>query len=198
MVALTLVTAPAAEPISIDEAKAHARIDVDVDDQLVEALITTARRTAEALRNEALITQTWKLVLDAFPQGDTLRIPKPPLQSITHIKYTDEDDNVSTYASGSYIVDTDSAPGRVVLRDGESWPGTTLIAANGVEVQFVCGYGDAGGDVPREVRQAMLLLIGHWYENREEVTIGEVARIIPMGVEALLWFDRKVPGYSGL
>jgi len=185
--ALTLVTGPTAEPVGVPEAKDHVRVDQDTDDSLIDALIVTARRTVEAWRNEALITQTWNLILDAFPEGDTLRVPLPPLQSITHIKYTDADGDESTFSADSYIVDTDSDPGRVVLKTGQSWPGTTLQAANGVEVRFVAGYGDAAGDVPREVRQAMLLMIGHWYENREEVTVGQVARAIPLGAEALLW-----------
>jgi uncharacterized phiE125 gp8 family phage protein len=63
---------------------------------------------------------------------------------------------------------------------------------NGVEIQVVVGYG-AEDAVPQEYKQAILLLLGHWYENREQVTVGEVAREIPMGVEALLWLDRNVP-----
>jgi len=196
--ALAVVNEPSVEPISTEDAKAHVRVDISDDDDLIDALIVTARRTVEAWRNEARGTQTWNLILDGFPEGDTLKMPLPPLQSITHIKYTDADGDESTFSSDSYLVDSDSEPGRVVLKSGQSWPGDTLQAANGVEVQFVAGYGDAAGDVPREVRQAMLLMIGHWYENREEVVIGQAAKAIPLGAEALLWFDRKVPGYAGL
>jgi len=195
--ALTLVTAPTAEPITTADAKAHLRVDISDDDDLIDALVVAARRQVELETWRALITQTWKVTLDAFPAGDTLRLPRPPLQSVTHIKYTPKGGSLTTFDSDSYIVDTDSEPGRIVLYSGESWPGDTLQIVNGVEIQFVAGYGDSANDVPQELIQAMLLMIGHWYEHREEVVLGSVARSIPLGVEALLWFDRKVPGYAG-
>ena len=89
-------------------------------------------------------------------------------------------------------MDTYSDPGRIKLDRDSNWPNDTLVVLNGVVIQVVVGYGD-DADVPQEYKQAILLLLGHWYENREQVTVGEVAREIPMGVEALLWLDRNVP-----
>ena len=90
---------------------------------------------------------------------------------------------------GDYIVDISSEPGRVVLAYGKSWPSTTLQPANGICIEFDAGYGDAAADVPAAVKQAMLLLIGHLYENREAVTDKSTV-VLPMAVESLLWKNR--------
>jgi len=184
---LTIYTEPTREPLLLEETKLHCRVDTDDDDTLILGLITAAREQAEATTRRALITQTWDLVMDAFPGEDRIELPLPPLQSVTSITYVDSDGNTNTFSSSKYIVDTDSEPGRVVLVTGESWPSDTLRAAAGVTVRFVCGYGDAASDVPRSIRQGMLLAVGHWYENREAtVGVGNM-QVLPMGVEALWW-----------
>lgn len=187
--ALKIATAPAEEPISLSEAKLHLRVDISDDDDLITSQIVTARRRAEKIAGRALVTQTWDYVLDAFPEGDTLEIPKPPLQSITSIKYYDEDGTEYTVDSGDYYVDTYGEPGRVVLKSSATWPSTTLREANGVIVRFVAGYGDAE-DVPEEFKQAIYLLVGHFYENREAVSDAKLLPT-PDGVMALLWMDRQ-------
>lgn len=184
--ALVLVSAPATEPVSLTEAKLHLRVDSTADDSLITALITAAREYVEAFTGRALITQTWDYILDAWPSGDEIVIPLPPLQSVTSVTYRDSDGNTSTVSSSTYTVDTDSEPGRVVLLTGYTWPSTTLYAVGGVRVRFVAGYGDNASDVPQALRQAMLLLVGHWYENREDATTANV-RPIPLGAQMLMW-----------
>lgn len=185
--ALKLITAPAAEPVSTSEAKAHLRVDTTADDTYIGTLITVARQNVESHLRRALISQTWEVVLDAFPAG-VIRLPKPPLASVTSIKYTDDEGVEATYSSANYVVDTDTEPGRVVLKSGETWPAVTLAAANGVRVRYVAGYGAAGSNVPQAIRQAILLVIGSLYENREDVLVAQGVSIgvLPFGVVALL------------
>ena len=185
--ALKLITAPAAEPVSASEAKAHLRVDTTADDTYIGTLITVARQNVESHLRRALISQTWEVVLDAFPAG-VIRLPKPPLASVTSIKYTDDDGVEATYSSDNYVVDSDTEPGRVVLKSGQTWPAVTLAAANGVRVRYVAGYGAAGSNVPQAIRQAILLVIGSLYENREDVLVAQGASIgvLPFGVVALL------------
>lgn len=185
--ALKLITAPAAEPVSASEAKSHLRVDTTADDTYVGTLITVARQNVESHLRRALISQTWEVVLDAFPAG-VIRLPKPPLASVTSIKYTDDEGNESTYSSDNYVVDSDTEPGRVVLKSGQTWPAVTLAAANGVRVRYVAGYGAAGSNVPQAIRQAILLVIGSLYENREDVLVAQGVSIgvLPFGVVALL------------
>ena len=178
--ALKLFTAPSVEPISLAEAKLHLRVDIDDDDDLISSLITTVRIYAESITNRALIQQTWDYFADAVPASDRIVVPLPPLISVTGLYYTPYGAGESTLSSAYYTVDTNSTPGRVVLNSGYAWPGDTLAVANGFRMRFVAGYGAAGSNVPQAIRQAMLLLIGYYYENREA---GGSLRAVDM----LLW-----------
>lgn len=162
------------------------------DDTLLTALIQAAREYVEGYQNRALCTQTWELVLDSWPVRDSIEMPKPPLQSVSSIKYKDKAGAESTWADTNYIVDPDSFLGRVVLADGISWPTATLYPAGGIRIQFVAGYGLAA-DVPQTTRQAMLLLIGFWYENRETVNIRNISAELPFATKALLDLNRVIP-----
>jgi hypothetical protein len=106
------------------------------------------------------------------------------------IKYYDTDDT-EYFLDGSYysVDDKDQYAPKVYLRYGQSWPSTTLRPYNGVCITFTCGYGDASA-VPENLIEAMMLLIGHYYENREAVITGQPAAELPLGVERLLWKER--------
>lgn len=179
---------PVTEPVSLIEAKTHCRVDIDEDDtHFTNVLIPAARRYVESVSRRSFITQTWRLSLDDWPHGDEIQLPRPPLVSVSSVVYKDQDGNSTTWASSNYIVDTDSEPGRVKLTYNNTWPSETLYPALPVQITYVAGYGDAD-DVPEEYKQAILLLIGHWYENRE--AIGTVGQPIALAVESLIWVDR--------
>jgi uncharacterized phiE125 gp8 family phage protein len=184
---LRLVTEPGVEPVTLEEAKLHLRVDVDDDDDLITALIVAARQMVENILRRALVSQSWELNLDAFPGVDTVEVPLPPLQSVEALTYTDASGVSHTLSAAAYSVDTYSTPGRVRLNDGYAWPGDTLAAVNGVQIAFTAGFGDAGTDVPQAIRQALLLMVGHLYENREAVTDTRVLQTTPLALEYLLW-----------
>lgn len=189
---LSLVTGPTAEPVSLTEAKVHLNEDGTSDDTNITALIATAREDCESFQRRAYVTQTWDLTLDKWPDSDSIELPLPPLQSISFVKYVDKDGNETTWDSSNYFAAVKGEPGRLVLAYGKSWPSTTLRPAEAITVRFVAGYG-AATVVPKMVKQAMLLLVGHWYANREAVMAarqGGSALPVPFGVEALLWKDR--------
>lgn len=184
---LSLVTPPAIECVSLDEAKLHCRIDGTDEDALIHGLIRTARTLVEQHSLHALITQTWDLKLHAFPACDHIEIPLPPLQSVTSVKYKNSAGSETTWGTSNYIVDTGSRPGRVVLAYGITWPTFTAYPSLPVTVRFVAGYGSGAGDTPEEARQAMLLLIAHWYDRREATAGGSnLPKTIPFAVDALL------------
>lgn len=187
--ALVLVMPPAVEPVTLQEGKAHLRVDTTDDDVLISSLITAAREYCEAFQRRAYITQMWELVLDAWPNGPEIRLPRPPLQSVVAVRYCDFSGTEYTLSPEDYIVDTKSEPGRVVLAYGKTWPAVMLYPASPIAIRFTAGYGDPAS-VPAKVKQAILLLVGHWYENREAVTVGSVSRAVEFAVEALLWQDR--------
>lgn len=159
------------------------------EDTLLTGLIQAAREYVEGYQNRALCTQTWELVLDDWPDDDYIEIPLPPLQSVTSIKYKDETGAETTWDGANYIVDPDSYLGRVVLAYGLSWPTDDLYPAGAIRIRFVAGY----TDVPATTKAAMLLLIGHWYENREAVNIGNITSEIPFSVKSLLDMNRVIP-----
>lgn len=166
---LSLVTAPTIEPITVDEAKDWARITDDTEDAVVERLITAARGFVEEITGRALITQTWDYYLDAFPCGlGTIDVPRPRLQSVTFVKYTDEDGVVQTLDAAEYTVDTKREPARIVPAYGESWPSIRDVP-NAVQVRFVAGYGAAAVSVPEQLRHAIGVLVATMYEQRESV-----------------------------
>lgn len=193
-----LITGPAVEPVTVDDVKTHLRIDFDHDNPYLADLISWKREGLERnYLNSALITQTWELVLDAFPGGDVIKLPYPPLQSVTSVTYTDEDDVDTVYSSANYRVDTDSFPGRIVLKTGQSWPSTTLKEFGGLVIRFVAGYGDAKTDVPGPIKRALLLLLGDAYENREDTLIaqGVTVSTLPHSAKMEMQSYRLKEGY---
>ena len=116
----------------------------------------------------------------------------PPLVSVTKIEYYDTADVKYTLATSVYTADTISVPGLVHLKYNQSWPTETLLRDyNAICVTYVAGYTSAAL-VPQRIRQAMLMLIGHWFENRESVLIGTISKPIEFGVTALLGVDRMM------
>lgn len=153
------------------------------DPQLLR-LITAARRHAETFTRRRFITQTWDWVMDGFPCARTIEMPCAPLQSVTSITYTDTAGDAQTLSALLYQVDTKSDPGRIAPAYGEVWPSTLGDTLAAVTIRFVCGYGLAAA-VPQEIKQAMLLMIGHWYEHREDVADFELFAV-PNAADMLL------------
>lgn len=185
---VSVATAPAAEPITTAEAKAWGRIDVSEEDSLISALITAARLHVERTCGLALVTQTLDVYYQRWPMSDRLLLPRPPIQSITWIKYTDNTEAEATFSSSNYLF-VPSFPAEVVLKDDIDWPDETLSPAKPINIRVVAGYGDASA-VPQPIKQAIFLLVQHWYQNREAVVVssdGNIdAKVVPMAVDALL------------
>ncbi len=190
---LKTITAPTAEPITLDEAKAQCRVDIADDDALIGALITAAREEVERQSYHALMTQTLEMILTAWPYDHPIlpgwytghiRLPRPPLQSVTSVTYKDYTGTVRTMTVNTdYVVAGDSIPAEVMPPYAKTWPPVVLHAAEPIRVRYVCGYADAAS-VPDSLKLAVKLLVGHWYENRE-ASNPMLLRDIPRGVDAL-------------
>lgn len=199
MAGLVLVTPPAVEPITLDQAKNHLRVDIADDDALIETYITAAREACEAFIHGFLITQTWRVSLDAFPVNgtDPIEIPVEPLQSVGSVKWFDQLNNVTTLnawnnGSGDYIVDTDSEPGRLVPPPNQVWPGVSLWPVSPVQITVTAGFGADGTKVPAAYLNGMYMCIAHWYENRGAVeSSGAVPKEVPMGAEYCWWIGGR-------
>jgi uncharacterized phiE125 gp8 family phage protein len=182
--ALVLTSGPAAEPVTVAEAKAHLRVDGTDEDTLIASLILTSRLHVEAALGLALITQSWRLLLDRWPPQKDLELPLRPLQSIDAVRVLPAAGAALVIAPTNYVADTANVPPRLV-RTGVIWPQPGK-AANGIEIDLTAGYGDDASDVPAPVRQSLLLLVAHWYERREPIDVGSPATIVPTQVSELL------------
>jgi len=182
--ALVITSAPAVEPVTVSEAKAHLRVDGTAEDTLIGSLILTSRLHIEAALGLALMTQSWRLTLDAWPNGRELELPLRPLQSLASVKVLSADGTAEAVPSSAYVVDVDGMPPRIVRNNG-SWPQLER-AVNGIEIEFTAGFGDGAADVPAPIRQALLMLVAHWYERRDPIEVGSRETAIPAAVSDLL------------
>lgn len=154
------------------------------EDPILSSLIKAARQQAEALTERSLITQTLKLTLSAFPGSRNIYLPRPNLQSVTSITYTDAEGSGQTLSTDAYDVQT-GWPAVISLADGYSWP-TVKKTLGAVEITYVAGYGDARSDIPEEIRVAIQVLATTWYNNRDSLIIGTNASEVPMMAKYML------------
>jgi len=183
--ALVSIAGPLVEPVLLSDIKAHLRVSETDEDTLISSLITAARVHVEHLLMRKMITQSWSYFLDQWPDNDTITLPFNPVQSVNSIAVFDKDNNSIIVPSSDYYVDAAGDPGRVVwLAAGNRHEPNRV--ANGIEVQFTTGYGDNPGDVPEPLKQAITLLVSHWYEHREPVEVGELPAQVPMMITTLL------------
>lgn len=186
-----ITTQPAAEPVSLSEAKLQAHIDQSVEDALVAYWITAARQQCEDIARRAFVTRTYTAYLDRWP-GGTIELPYPPLATVTSIKYYDDAGGAAvTLDASNYFVDTHSEPGRLVLKSTATIPSTTLREANGVEIIYTAGYGSATA-VPARYKAAIFLIVSHLVQHRESVVVEQGVSLVelPQGINDLLLMDR--------
>ena len=167
--ALRLVTPPALEPVSLDEAKLHLRVDFDDDDGLIQSIITAARIAAETITGRQFVTARWKASFDQFCGADpALLIHKSPVQAIVSIQYMGTDGKWHTIPDNDYVTDLITEPARITPAFGKVWP-MVLPQIGSVVVTFDAGYGNADA-VPEGIKSWIKLRVGSLYSHREEVS----------------------------
>lgn len=184
--ALVVTSPPSLEPVSLDEVKAHLRIDGVQDDVLLSSLILTSRLHVEAALGLSLITQGQKWTLDWWPDhGDgAVELPVRPVQSVTAINIRDASGTANAVSGDLYELDGACAPARLLRKAGE-WPRPGK-KHNGIEIDLLTGYGAVASDVPEPIRLALLQLVAHWYEHRDPVEIGSSKTSVPDAVSEIL------------
>jgi uncharacterized phiE125 gp8 family phage protein len=187
---VAVVTPPAAEPVSLAEARRHLRIlpnvvDPQADDEIAR-LIKAARRTFERETNRSIITRTLRLDLERFPCGrGMIRLPQGPVASVTSITWIDEAGDTNPFEAANYAVDLTSDVAKIALLWNATWPVMTP-RLGGVSVTYQAGR--AAGE--EEERQAILLLVGHWWLNTEAAS-DRTLETIPFGLKSLI-DDQKI------
>jgi uncharacterized phiE125 gp8 family phage protein len=170
-----LLEGPAVEPVLVAEAKAHLRLDGDDEDSLIGALIAAARVSVEAETRWALIEQSWRAFVEAWPE-DGVFLPVAPALSVEVLRAITGEGTIVELDSDDY--EFDIADGSVTI--------DPVADAVRYEIDFTAGYGSSGVDVPQPLRQAIRLLVTHWYEHRSAVVLGDSATAIPLGYRELI------------
>lgn len=187
---LKLLSGPVSEPVSIDEVKAHLRVDGTSEDALIASLLLTSRLHIETALGLALMTQQWQLVMDTWTAGAIVKLGIAPVQSIIEIRTFDADGIATVVPATSYVLEATGRPARIVAKD-QGWP-MPGRKAGGIQIDFVAGFGGVANAVPSPIRQALLLLVTHWYEHRDPIEIGAPATAVPQAVSHLLHPYRPV------
>jgi uncharacterized phiE125 gp8 family phage protein len=175
-----ITTAPTVEPVTVAEAKLHCRILGSDEDSVLSGFISAAREYAEAYHCKAYATKTITAVADSLVSAYSL--PVQPVSSITSITIKDSSSSKIDITSKFEL---DEFTGEIILKPSEDLPSIGLYHINPVEIVY-----KAGAEPSKKTKQAMLLLIGHWFENREEVVVGQQSFSVPMAAEALLQQER--------
>lgn len=184
----------ASEPVSTADMKAHLRVEssVSADDSYIDTLVKAARQYLEEVIGISLLTQTWRYSFDQWYAWEFSLPRAAPLQSVSSIKYYDVDNVQQTLDAATYQVDTDAFPGHLRPNWGQVWPSVYYRMA-AIQITFVAGYADATA-VPATLANAIKFLVGHWYENRASVEVGNVRTVeVPSTFGALIApYDARV------
>ena len=188
--ALFLVTAPASEPITLAETKAHLRVDVDDENDLINTLRTAAREYGETVTHRAFLTQTWDDKRDYFPCSDeAIWLPRAPLISVTSVTYVDTAGATQTWSASLYTVDAPTGPnarvGCIVPAYGQVYPATRGVV-NAVTIRFVCGYGSTAVSVPALIKTCL----------KEHVRANRLRSDPETSQGILNWVDRQLWAYK--
>jgi len=182
-----LLAGPALEPVSLAEAKAFLKIDDEAEDGLIATLITAARLHVEGVTGKALMAQTWRVICDRWPEDRTVRLPVRPFRSLAAVTAYDADGVPHDVPLAQFL----SEPERLLLpADVAGMP--ALRERQGIEIDYVAGFGETAGDVPMDIRQALLTLVAHWHEHRDAVVIAGSGAVVPSGFDQLVAPHRRV------
>jgi uncharacterized phiE125 gp8 family phage protein len=177
-----LLIEPAIEPLSLAEAKAFLRVETDDDDALISALIAAARLHVESQTQLALITQRWRMVFDCWPRHGRIAVRPAPLKAVDAARVFDAGGHAHPIDMQAFVPDLGAS---MLAFMPWSVPVTTRIAA-GIEIDVTVGFGDAAADVPEPLRQAIRLLVAHWYDNRGLIAADRESAVMPASAAALI------------
>lgn len=191
---LIVKTAPSSEPITLAEAKTHLRITHGLEDDYINLLIKVAREKFEKDTERVCVQTTYELYLDSLTYNDQFNCDvvlfKCPIISVDEVAVL-ADDTTSTYtpiSSDTYKSDVKGEPGRILFSTFPDY-GDQM---NAIRITFKAGYAPLVESVtdltkvPEQAKQAMKLLIGHFYENRQNVVTGTQVNEVPMTYQYLM------------
>lgn len=180
-----LLAGPAEEPVALADARAFIKLDDTAEDALLTTLITAARLHVEAVTARAMLSQSWRLVLDAWPTTRTIALPVGPVSALSAVTVFDAEDEPQALDLDNFLLQA----GQVLL------PRDIAVAARprlGIEMDYVAGYGSDPAAVPADLKHACLVLVAHWFEHRDAVIVAGSGAVVPAGFDRLVTPYRRV------
>ena len=170
------------ETVVVSDVKAHLNVETTDDDTLIGLYRTAAREAAEAETKLDLIPKTVVMYLNDFPAGSTPieLLDHAPMRTITSIVYLDSDGTAQTLSTGDYKIDIYSEPPRIYPDYSTSWPSVYPYTASYSNVTVTYGSGYTTATIPSQAVEAIKLMVGSMYENREESVVGTVTQEVKM------------------
>jgi len=183
MRAYKVITEATTNILTTAEVKTHLKVDTTADDTYIDTLIVAATKSCEEYTNRFFITTEITQYGDKW--RDVAELYKSPVQTtLFNVKYWPPTGTLQTLLTTKYTLDNVSKPARLVPSPNESWP-DIIDGLNAIEINYKVGV-DSADDVDGAIKQAVLLTIGHWYQNRETVVIGRIATEVPISAKYLL------------
>jgi uncharacterized phiE125 gp8 family phage protein len=177
-----VITPASTYPVSLTEAKSHLKVDTTADDAYITSIIKAATQLSEEYTNRFFINTVIDQTCSDFAQLQTLF--KSKVSAVAHVKYYDSDNSLQTLSATVYDAQLNYEPSQIQLAENQSFPRITS-RNDAVVARYTVGYGTAS-DVPEIIKQAILLTIGNFYQNRNSVVVGRIATELPMNVKWLL------------
>lgn len=168
------------------EVKAQLRVTHDKEDDLIKDKIVSAIKMYQDYTDRILSISTYIVGLDSFPSSSIISLRPCPLKSIEFIKLKDSQGQSIPMDKSHYVVDDISEPARVQILKRPN----VINQINAILIEYTCGDDYAIDNMPANSKAAIMFLVGHFYENREEVVTGTIASKIPMAAEKLIAGDR--------
>lgn len=175
--------------VTLAEAKLHCKVDNDADDSLITNLITSAKKSCEKFMNRATFNQTWLASFDYidFVKSKNYYLPFGKIQEVNSVTTFSEDNTGTIINPDNYRYFSN----RFIFNSNYNLPAYGDYRTDGtLYIDWVVGFGELPGDIPQDIKQAALLLIRHWYENRGAVyeAIGGKSDLeaLPLGVSDIL------------
>lgn len=181
---LQLIVPPSGSVVSVAELKAHLRVVSNDEDTYIDGLQAAAVEYVESFLRCKLLAQTWRAFFSDF--SEEMPLPFPPLRDVLALRFYDSDGDLITVASSHYWADVVSIPARIIRKAEYQWPLIDIYRPFPVQVDFLVGFYPS---IPQSIKVAIMLIVGHWYTNREAVTIdqrGNSYAEMPLAVTSLL------------
>ena len=181
---------PTIEPVTLAQAKLHLRVDVDDDNALITALIIAARQYCENLSGRTLASRSYLQTMESFPaDGIDIVLRRSPVTAIASVNYYDATGtDVAMTVTTDYRTNFNLVPARVRLPVLTKLWAQTYVVDDAVRIIYTAGAADVNGvnTAPTAAKQTILLLVGHWYENRESVVVGATSNAVDCTVTSLI------------